>query len=625
MCGIFGFTKFKNFQLQKARDSLNTLHHRGPDQYGEYFDENIYMGHKRLSIIDISNFGKQPMISEDKNIVMSINGEIYNFIQLKNELIKKYSFKSNSDSEVVLYGYIEWGIDRLLEKIDGMFAISIYDKRQNELYLVRDRFGKKPLFYTQKEGTIFYSSEIKAFFEFDDEFRVFSYDSIKDWIYHRGSYSKTTIFYNIFKLSPGEYIKIKNSKIVKQKRYYDILDHVSNETYSTNLQEISSYLDNAISKRLISDVPLGLQLSGGVDSSLVGYFIKNHKKEEVHSFSVGFLEDEYKRYSEEKYANYVAKKVGLTHHQCNITQLEVMENFKHVVWLFDGMLDYPNAIALYMLSKYAKKYVTVTMTGEGADEIFGGYLKLKNMQSLEFGGFEKKIPDFIIEYIINIILRRKARAIYLKKEYGGDTKSILENINCYISPKTFTKIFGKNEKSLFDEIDYNHLREYPFYKQLLIMDHKTYLHSLLDRQDRASMGASIESRLPFLDKDLIHWAINLNKDELFDDKENKMILKKISASIYGKKFTYRSKMGFPLPLKQWLDHEDGFKTYVDKIFDDDFLLKKYIDMNFVKKYLNSKSFDKKNLNYPDSERMWIKWFLMIIRASQDIFNIRDCR
>ena len=621
MCGIFGFTNFKMCELDDARMALNTLQHRGPDQWDDYYDENIYMGHRRLSILDLSERGKQPMISEDGGVVIAVNGEIYNFQDLKDDLRAKYPFQSTSDSEVLLYGFIEWGIDELLNKIDGMYAISIYDKKKNELYLARDIFGKKPIYFAQREDRIYYSSEIKAFFEFDDSFRTFSYEGIKDWIYHRGSHSKSTIFHDVSKLPPGRYLKIRDNKI-EEIKYYDILDHISDTPRNSDLRELQSYLEAAIKKRLMSDVPVGLQLSGGVDSSLVGHYLKKNHAEQTHSFSIGFAEKEYERFSEEKYATFVAEKEKLIHHQHNVTKDDVVSNFEHVIWLFDGMLEYPNSIPIFLLSKYEKPFITVALTGEGADELFGGYTKFRNMGDLENESVMRHVPRFVIENLVGAFLRSRARALYLRKRYGGKTKDILENINCYITPETFEKIFGPNEKSLFDDIDYERIKKYPFYKQLLIMDHKTYLFSLLDRQDRSSMGASIESRLPFLDKNMIEWAINLDKDELFDNKENKKLLKKLSASIFGEKFTYRHKMGFPLPVQDWLDDEHGFNPYLNKIFDDDFLLNQKIDTKFLREYLASKSFDMKNLNYGDSERIWIKWFLMVIRTAQDVFNIR---
>lgn len=628
MCGIFGYTGFKEKELEKARRSLNVLAHRGPDQWGDWYDDNIYIGHRRLSIIDLSENAKQPM--ENHDVVIAVNGEIYNFKKLRKELEAKYEFSSLSDSEVLLHGYKEWGIDELLNKIDGMFAFCIYDKRRNRLFWVRDRFGKKPLFYTITHNKIMFASEIKAFFEFDDNFRVFSYEGIKDWIYHRGSHSTRTIFYNINKVPPGWYFEINKTGIRKVK-YYDILDKIDNAKAVKYRQDestevVEELLSQAVRKRLMSDVPVGLQLSGGVDSSLVGYYMKKNHKGNLHTFSVGFKESRYQHYSEEKYARHVAEKLGVTHHQLNITENDIVQSFERVVYLFDGMLDYPNAIPIYLLSLYAKDYVTVLLTGEGADELFGGYTKFRNMDSLKNTSvLSKLLPHFFINCLGKTKLKSVARSLYLKKLYSGHTRSILENLNAYVSSQTIESFWGSPDHSLFDEIPYDMISKLPFYRQLLIMDHKTYLFSLLERQDRASMGAAIESRLPFLDKDLVEATVNFNKDCFFDSSQNKKVLKKICERIYGKRFTYRPKKGFPLPLQEWLDENMGFGNYLEKIYDNEFLLNRKVNMVHLKQYLVMNTFDNKLLNYGDSERIWIKWFLMVIRTAQDVFRIKDIR
>ena len=625
MCGIFGYKGFNKTELARARKALNTLMHRGPDQWGDWFDEETYIGHRRLSIIDLSENAIQPF--GDERAVLAVNGEIYNFKELRKELEGKYIFKSLSDSEVLLHGYKEWGIDDLLKRIDGMYAFCIYDKKSRTLFLVRDRFGKKPLFYTENHGRFMFSSEIKAFFEFDDTLRVFSYRGIKDWIYHRGSHSSQTIFHSIQRLEPGCYLKINNSQIRKRK-YYDVLDHIDNghTGIKKDLGLIEELLNKAVKKRLISDVPVGLQLSGGIDSSLIGYFLSLNHSGSMHTFNVGFKEPRYENYSEEKYAKLVANKYGFIHHQLNISIEDIAQNFEEVIYLVDGMLDYPNTIPIYLLSSFAKKYVTVILTGEGADELFGGYTKFKRMDSLSrYDNLSSLFPYILIDTLGKTKAKRLAREIYLKKKFSGKTRSILESMNCYITPETFTRIFGENKDSLFDEIPYEYIERHPFYKQLLIMDHKTYLFSLLERQDRASMGASMESRLPFLDTMLIENSFNFSKDHLFSKDQNKIVLKKISEKIYGKDFTYRPKKGFPLPLTEWLENRQGFKSYLKKVFNNDFLLFEKIDMEYLKQYLNSKSFDNKLLNYGDSERIWIKWFLMVIRTAQDVFRISEVR
>ena len=633
MCGIFGIYNFNPNQLAKATRSLDLLTHRGPDQSGEWYNEKIYLGHKRLSIIDLSEKGKQPLTDNNSEIVLSMNGEIYNFQNLKNELQKDYEFKSKSDSEVIIYGYKKWGLSKLLTKIDGMYAFLLYDKTNQELYAVRDKFGKKPLFYAETNNQIIFSSEIKSIFEFDDELRSFSKTGIINWLYYRGNISGSTIYDKILNLAPGYYIKIKHGTINKIK-YYDLIDNINNSisiNEETNyLKQLEAKLDIAVSKRLISDVPVGIQLSGGIDSSLIAYFMRKHHTGKVHSFSIGFSHPDDQNFSEEKYATFVANKLGLTHHQINITQQNVLDEFEKTIYLTDGMLDIPNTIPIYLLSKYAKEYITVSLTGEGADEAFGGYTKFNlPLQLINNNNNKLKVSDFITNFLGSMPsakIRSLARIFYLNKHYAGKPNDILKDLNCYISSSTLSKILNDNSDFYFtiDNI-IKQLESFNFQKQMLLMDHKMYLLTLLERQDRASMGAGMESRLPFLDPDIVEWGLSLPVEILFNNNNNKIILKRLSEKIFGKDFTYRPKVGFPLPIYKWLDDKNGFYFYLDKIYKNDFILNEIINNSYLKDYLASKSFSNKLLCYPDEDRMWLKWFMMVLRTTQDLFRITDIK
>ncbi len=631
MCGIFGVFQFRLDKLEKAREGVKALTHRGPDQHGEWYDNRIYLGHRRLSIIDLSENGRQPMIDNEQEVIICVNGEIYNYQILKTELIKKYPFKSQSDSEVLLYGYKEWGIEGLISRLDGMFAFALYDKDERTLFLCRDRYGKKPLFYTILDEQLIFASEIKSLFAFDSFLKIFSKDGIYDWMYHRGNNSKETIYHNIFQLSPGHYMKCNGSSQVL-KKYYDLTDITGASVQYKNIpEELDDLLNEAVRKRLISDVPVGLQLSGGVDSSIIANYIKRHHQGEFHSFSVGFSDKEDAAFSEEKYARLVADKLGLIHHQLNINKQDILSEYEHVVYLFDGMLDIPNAIPIYMLSKYAKDYISVVLTGEGADELFGGYTKLKSLLTLsESKKNNRLIPLTLMIALLGGIQRAKVKGLlrkyYLQKLYAGDKFKILEDANCYISPNTLAEIFGENKYSLFDfTLNKKKLLTLPFFRQLLLEEHKSYLVFLLDRQDRASMGAAMEARLPFLDKNLVEWAINLPQQHLFNEKENKIVLKKLSSQIFGRDFTYRPKVGFPLPITTWLDHENGFKPWVDRVKQNDFILNEHITKDRLHYFMNSNRFDNKLLCYSDSEQTWMKWFFMNIRTTQDIFGITNIK
>jgi len=624
VCGIFGHTQFDPSLLEVSRRALHTLTHRGPDQWGDWHRDNVYLGHRRLSILDLSPSGRQPMVSGDNDVAICVNGEIYNYIELRAALEDKYAFTSRSDSETVLHGYIEWGIDDLLKRLDGMFALAIVDMRQNRLFLARDRFGQKPMYYSNSGGGFSFASEIKALMEFDDALRTFSYEGIKEWLYYRGNPTSRTIYHNVHQLRQGRYLEYANGAF-SEHVYYDVLDYVdpADSEREPDQDELSHLLDAAVTKRLISDVPVGTQLSGGVDSSLVTHYARKHSDADLLTFSFGFSGAESERYSEEAYARQAAQHVGTEHRQYNSDGRDVGEVFRTVVHLSDGLLDYPNTIAIYLLSRFTKPHITVSLTGEGADELFGGYKKFDLAERLGRG---RQTPLSALTPLLSKLsmprMQTLARSAYLRKRYAGEPRAILENLNSYVSRETLTRYFGEADVSLFDELDYSRISAYPFYKQLLIVDHKTYLRSLLDRQDRASMGAAIEARLPFLDRAVVEWGMAVGKRGLYDRYENKRVLKSLCAELFGHEFAYRRKKGF-LPVKRWIDSPHCFKPYLDAAFRSDFLLREKLDFSSLEPYLNDNSFAKKNLNYGDDERVWIKWYLMVLRAAQDVFSVRN--
>jgi asparagine synthase (glutamine-hydrolysing) len=629
MCGILGIVNYNPGRIESARKALDTLTHRGPDQHGEWSNDHIYLGHRRLSILDLSGNGRQPLTDSTEEIVIVVNGEIYNYFELKSLLDHKYYFKSKCDSELFVHGYREWGIDGFLEKIDGMFAFIIYDKRTDSIYFGRDRYGKKPIFYSRENNEIIIASEIKAIFEYFPSKRVFSTNGIAEWILFRGSRSGKTIYHDIFRLQPGHYVKIQH--IGEEKVcYYNLLDHidekVSHKSLDEYLEELDYLLKQAVQKRLLSDVPVGLQLSGGVDSSLIARYLRYSHTGEINTYCIGF-NNEHSEYSEEKYARYIADSLGLTHHQINIGQKEIISSFDDTLYFFDGMLDIPNGIAIYLLSKRCKEKITVALTGEGADELFCGYSKNITIQKL-INQHSFQTPDFLGSILnqfnsskINSIYRK----LYLNKKYGGNLNRILETSNSYVSPETVLKLFSTDNFYLLSNYDKKRILEFSPVRAVQLVDHYTYLTFLLDRQDRASMGAAIESRLPFLDRNLVEWGMNLPEALLFNKRETKIILKNLSEKYFGKEFTYREKMGFPLPINKWINEQIGFKPYVDRIFDGNFILKDNIQMDTLFELFTKNSFNNKLICYGDSEVMWLKWFLLVLRQTQDIFRITDIK
>lgn len=632
MCGLFGILNINADQLEAARLGLNTLSHRGPDQWKDWTDGFAYLGHRRLSIRDLSEAGRQPFISDNEDVVTIVNGEIYNDAELRSQL-GAHHFKSRSDSEIVLHGYRAWGIEQLLARLDGMYAFAVYDRKQHRLYLAKDRWGKKPLFYAMCNGQFIFASEIKAILEYAPELRVFSMEGIRHWIAYRGSRDPSTIFDGVQRISPANFMDVDDALNCRTTCYYDLLDvclgkdELKKSTALEIQSTLRSALQEAVEKRLVADVPVGIQLSGGVDSSIVAGVMRSHRAEGMHSFSVVFSEPEYARYSEEQYSQYVARKLHLNHHSFGITREMIGEAYREVVRLFDGMLDYPNAIGLYLLNRFSKEYITVSLTGEGADELFGGYSKFRMVAKLTHANsLIRGIPTSFFQFPFPVKAAVKwVRPLYLRNTYSGRPWSILEQLNSYISPQSLKKTIGLPNTGLLDSFDRHKLEALQLERQTLVLDHMTYLYNLLDRQDRTSMGASIESRLPFLDRTMVEWVMRLDPQILFDENENKKPLKSLAAELYSTSFAYRPKMGFPLPLKDWLTDRRCFGASYQAIFNEDFLLYQKVDRNHIAGWLNANQFDRRLLNYGDSERMWLGWFLMVLRTTQDLFKIKEIR
>ncbi len=593
MCGIFGHTHRKP-DLAHSRAALQSLTHRGPDQWGEYTNDHIYIGHRRLAVLDTSENAKQPIT--DRHITIAVNGEIYNYKDLANSFHMKHHFKTTSDSEVLLYAYKEWGIEKLIDKLEGMFALAIYDEQSQKLHIARDHYGIKPLYYSTQNGFAF-ASEIKALFHHNPDLRRFSMAGVGDWLHRRGSWSGKTPYAGVMKLLPGYRIEIDvktgSYKIIQ---YYDLLDDIAEPSEPADLEDI---LSQSVRSHLMSNVPLGLQLSGGIDSSLIAHTMREHIKSPIHSFSIGFADPAEKHLSEEPYARQVAGQLGLTHHQINITQKDITNNFAHVLWLCDGLLDFPNTIAIYLLAKFSKEFVTVQLTGEGADELFGGYNKFSRMLGLSKRQF----------------IRPWGRAGYLNKMYGGNPQAIFNDLNSYLPAANI--ITGVNNNDITSEVvgekNRRKFESLSFAKQMLVLDHKTYLHAVLERQDRGSMGASIESRVPFVDRNLIRWAINIPDEYLFDRRQTKKILKQKAASIFGHEFAYRKKVGFPLPIQNWM--QDSYHAQNDNSF---------FAEGFKKARAHS-GYKRNLLNYPDPQSQWIDWFGFVLASTQEQLNITDVR
>lgn len=568
MCGFTGYFNLNNAletNNQVIREMIAIQKHRGPDDSGivgintieKNFEEisstttadfstskDLLFGFNRLSILDLSPNGHQPMISPDKKVILMMNGEVYNAFDFKDDLISKgHIFKSTSDTEVVLHLYLEYGIEKMVKMLNGMFALAIYDFTLDSLFLVRDRFGIKPLYILQEENRIAFASEMKSFkplpnFKFEADF-----SRMDEFLLFRNLIN-TTLFKNIVNCTPGTYLKIKNGTISSH-TFYDI-NSEGNQAITSNEKEVlEKALQKSVSSQMISDVKLGCQLSGGVDSSLVTYFAaQNVAKGNLETISITFNNP---NFSEEKYIDYVAEQLSLKAHKYEMEATYYFDVLEKAIWHFEHPLNHPNTIGIYLLSEQAKKHVTVLLSGEGADESLAGYSRFirakenKLLSKSFFGGLK----------------RNKNSAIdYLSYALNPDKKMIMETAFGSVSTakalrpsfKLSKAISGRNN-TLKKVTGETCLRQRKY--ELL-----TYLPDLLMRQDKMSMAHSIENRVPFLDNEMVTTSLNISGDKLIAEHNNKLeckkVLKDICAEKFDEKFAYRDKMGFGIPLREFM-------------------------------------------------------------------------
>lgn len=572
MCGFTGYINFddrKETGSHVIRQMLSIQKHRGPDDSGivaintkDRTFENVSIsedvnfkspsdlifGFNRLSILDLSPMGHQPMISPSEKVILMLNGEIYNAFDFKPELEKKgYTFKSTSDTEIVLHLYSEYGMEKMISMLNGMFAIAIYDLDLDTLFLARDRFGIKPLYILKEEGRLAFGSEMKSFkplpdFRFESDF-----SKLDEFLLFRNVINDT-LFKNITNCTPGTYLSIKNGEI-KSHVYYD-LDKEGNQTLHHKDSRIA--LENALQKsvdsQMISDVKLGCQLSGGVDSSLVSYYAAESLKEgNLETISIIFKDQ---RFSEEKYIDKVAKQLDLKAHKYEMDANYYFEVLEKAIWHFEHPLNHPNTIGIYLLSQEAKKHVTVLLSGEGADECLGGYSRF--IRALQF-------PYFKREFLGGLKRNAKFAFEYLGYFLNPNKRMVMETAFGSLATAHSLKSDFKLDKAINDRVKIiNKLKGNTNLKQRKY-ELLTYLPDLLMRQDKMSMAHCIENRVPFLDNNMVTTSLNISGHLLIGKHngkdENKVLLKDICASKFGESFAYREKMGFGIPLREFFTSE----------------------------------------------------------------------
>jgi len=572
MCGICGIYNFDGQMVDKEllQKMNNTLIHRGPDGEGYFIDSNIGLGHRRLSIIDLEG-GKQPMGNEDGSIQVVFNGEIYNFLELKKDLEGKgYHFRTRSDTETIIYGYEEWGED-FIQKLRGMFAIVLWDSRRRKLLLIRDRVGKKPLYYYLGKDRILFASEIKALISDKRIPREIDPVALDSYLSFGYVPSPLSIFRAIRKLPPAHIAVCRPSDFsVRPYWHLDMGKEASPQSEEEILEDLRALFDEAVRLRLTSDVPLGAFLSGGVDSSAVVASMAGLTGEErVKTATIGFSE---KRFDEMEYARIVAGQYQTDHTEfvVNPDALKVLEN---IVWHLDEPFADASAIPTYYVSKMAREKVTVALSGDGGDEIFAGYINRYYMNRLE-GSIRKKLPSFLRKTILGPLGEIYPRVDYLPRPFR--LKRFLSNLShsfeqayfrdmsFYFLPEMKKKLYrpefqrAVKDFNAFDILG-DHFRvnqNSDSTSRVQYVDIKTYLpEDILVKVDRMSMAHSLEVRAPILDHKLIEYVGGLPSNLKLKGKESKYIFKKMLEDRLPPNILYRKKQGFSIPLASWLRNE----------------------------------------------------------------------
>ena len=593
MCGITGFLSPLGIESKENATRLvsqmtNSLLHRGPDAGGVWIDENsgIALGHRRLSIIDLSPSGHQPMLSNSGRYVIVFNGEIYNFLELRRDLENKYMFKGTSDTEVLLASIDAWGIHKAINRSVGMFAVALWDRKECSLYLIRDRIGEKPLYYGWMGKSFLFGSELKALSHHPDWQSEINVDALA--LYFRYGYisSPYSIYKNIFKLSAGTMIKIDritkpgfrpneiiywSSKIVAEEGCGNQLTLSIQDIES----ELEALLKKSVKQQMISDVPLGVFLSGGVDSSLIAALMQTQSSSAIKTFTIGFNEPDY---NEAEHAKLIANYLGTDHTELYMQPKEALDVIPLIPQLYDEPFCDSSQLPTFLVSKLAKQNVTVCLSGDGGDELFGGYHEKYdfsqnvwskiNWVPYKLRSLMSKIivlpsPDFW-DQVFNVISLNSSNRIKTKW-LTGDRVSIFADILRSSDSEEINDIWISHWKntshlvtnSILPSNVYNDSNTWPnfsnFYQRMMYFDMITYLpDDILVKVDRAAMGVSLETRIPILNHHVVEYAWKIPLELKVHNGKGKWILRNILSKYIPEKLYDRPKKGFSLPIGKWL-------------------------------------------------------------------------
>ena len=612
MCGLCGFTGEvidRNKALEKMTDLIT---HRGPDSVGFFVDNDISMGFRRLSIIDLEN-GNQPLYNEDNTLVLTFNGEIYNYKELREQLIEKnHIFYTSSDSEVLLHGFEEWGPE-LLNKLRGMFAFAIWNRKDKSLFLARDFFGIKPLHYAKIGDNFVYGSEIKSIISFPTFEKKFNYKALDNYLSFQYVVPPETFFEGVYCLLPGHYLWYKDGQVTTE-RYFEPKFHPDeNMTLEQATDKIEKVFENSVNAHKISDVEVGCFLSSGVDSSYVSSYFEGQK-----TFTVGF--DFGQKYNEISWAKNLSSKIGVEHHSKLISSDEFWSSIPKVQYFMDQPLADPSCIALYFVAQLASNYVKVVLSGEGADELFGGYTIYD--QPRVFKNYQKILPQCVRSALAKIVkaipFNFKGRGFIIRGENkvedkfignafmfsNEDKQQLLSNPSLATRPQDLCKPFYERAK------DYDDVTKMQYLDINLWM-----VGDILLKADRMSMANSLELRVPFLDIEVFKVAASL-PTKLKTPKENtKYALRMAAMKHLPKDTAEKKKLGFPVPTRVWLKDKKYYNIVKEAFYSK--TAKKFFNCEYLVNLLNEHF----NGKWDNSRKIWtiyifIVWYNIYFGDSQ---------
>lgn len=569
MCGIFGtINQNKAINIEQIIDAIK---HRGPDDRGEYRDSHIHLGFRRLSIIDLSSKGHQPMANEDSSVWIVFNGEIYNYQEIKKELVGKHKFQSNTDTEVLIHGYEEWGIDGLLKRINGMFAFCIYDKNEKSIYLVRDRIGKKPLYYYKNKDYLAFSSETKAFFRLKDFNFSLDDEMLKLWMgFPYLPNNDRTILKNVYKIPPGSYAKIDFNNSLLIKKYWSITDTQEQMDFEEATEKLEQLLIDAVNKRLVADVPVGILLSGGLDSSLITALASKYSRGKVKTINISFPNS---GIDERKYAEEVASHCKTEHINLSLNTSNIYDELKNNISIYDDLSTTDSGLfSTYLLSKKIRENgIKVVLVGEGADEIGGGY-SWYQLSQYPF----KLLPTTVKSWMYYYAIMRSPGKKFLS--YSNH----------------LSKLLNETKGSFFKKI------------QAYEIQYSLPNHYCM-KVDKGTMAASIEARAPYMDYKIVELMRKIKDGYMLRSNfynpsvsNEKYILRKIAEKYLPESIYTRKKKGGMIPLYDLL--EVGLSKDKKIILENNYL-NEFYGKDYLTKLIDSK---------PTSaifkwQREWILW------------------